>query len=82
MLQHGSHMVKEIRKIGNSQGIILDSAILESMNVRLGDQVSIEVHRGGTMTITPLHPVISDEQAANTAKEIIAQNDELFRRLS
>ncbi|MDP0492217.1 MAG: AbrB/MazE/SpoVT family DNA-binding domain-containing protein [Verrucomicrobiota bacterium JB023] len=75
-------MVKEIRKIGNSKGLIFDSAMLEAMHVDEGDQVNIEVHAGGAMTITPLRPRISAEEASSAAKEIITANSELFRRLS
>ncbi|MEM9481385.1 MAG: hypothetical protein AAGA58_17175 [Verrucomicrobiota bacterium] len=75
-------MVKEIRKIGNSRGIILDAAILEHMHVDVGDKVNVEIHSGGTLTITPESPRISAEEAGDAAREIIKNNDELFRRLS
>jgi len=76
-------MVKTISKIGNSRGLIFDNALLQLARLKEGDKVNVEVHSGGTITITPLErePIEADE-AAETAADIIAGNDELFRRLS
>ena len=75
-------MVKAITKIGNSQGIIFDSALLELAHLRVGDQVDVTVHEGGAITLTPLRPVINPEQAGPSARKLIETNSELFRRLS
>ena len=47
-------MIKTITKVGNSQGIIFDSALLELAHLKAGDEVNIEVHDGGTITLTPI----------------------------
>jgi antitoxin component of MazEF toxin-antitoxin module len=76
-------MIKTITKIGNSHGIIFDSALLQLAHLKAGDEVNVEVHSGGTITITPTDPtLIPPAAAAETAKRIIAKNNELFRRLS
>lgn len=75
-------MTKTISKIGNSQGIMFDSALMDLARIKVGDQVNVEVHAGGTITITPVHPVITPDKAAATAKRLIRKNSELFRRLS
>ncbi len=76
-------MVKTISKIGNSQGIIFDSALLQLARLKVGDEVNVEVHSGGTITIAPLNPsVIEAATAAETARRLIQKNSELFRRLS
>jgi len=49
-------MIKTISKIGNSQGIIFDSALLQLARLKVGDQVNVEVHSGGTITIAPMEP--------------------------
>ena len=36
-------MLKQITKVGNSQGLILDSALMELTGLRVGDQVNISV---------------------------------------
>ena len=75
-------MVKSITKIGNSQGIILDAPLMDMAHLKVGDEVNITIHEGGSIVITPTRPVISAEEAASTARELISKNDELFRRLS
>jgi antitoxin component of MazEF toxin-antitoxin module len=76
-------MIKTIAKIGNSQGIIFDSALLQLARLKLGDEVNVEVHHGGTITIAPVDPaVIETETAAGSARRLIQKNSELFRRLS
>lgn len=75
-------MTKTVTKIGNSQGIIFDSALLELAHLKTGDQVNITVHEGGAIVLTPLRPKISAQEAGETAKRLIGKNAELFRRLS
>ena len=76
-------MVKTISKIGNSQGIIFDSALLQLARLKVGDEVNVQVHAGGTITIAPMNPsVIEASTAAETAWRLIRKNSELLRRLS
>jgi antitoxin component of MazEF toxin-antitoxin module len=76
-------MIKTITKIGNSQGIIFDSALLQLARLKVGDEVNVEVHSGGSITIAPLEkPLINASMAAETARRLIQKNSELFRRLS
>jgi antitoxin component of MazEF toxin-antitoxin module len=75
-------MIKAITKIGNSQGIIFDSALMDIAHLKVGDEVNISVHEGGSIVITPIHPFIKPEAAAESATEWIGKNKELFRRLS
>ena len=75
-------MIKSITKIGNSQGIVFDAALMDLARLKVGDQVNVTVHEGGAIYLTPVRPVVSPEQAAASAKAIIAKNNELFRRLS
>ncbi len=76
-------MIKTITKIGNSQGLVFDSALLQLARLKVGDEVNVEVHAGGTITIVPLKSsTIEPDQAAETAARLIQKNNELFRRLS
>ncbi len=76
-------MVKTITKVGNSHGVIFDAALMDLAHLKMGDQINVEVHAGGTITMTPLRPpAISPERASATAKRLIKKNAELFRRLS
>lgn len=76
------YMIKTISKIGNSRGIILDSAILELANLKEGDKVNLTVHSSGTITLVPEVESIAPEDAKAAAKDIVQKNNELFRRLS
>ena len=51
-------MIKTISKIGNSQGLIFDAALLQLARLKVGDEVNVEVHAGGTITITPMAPAV------------------------
>ena len=75
-------MTKTITKIGNSQGLMFDSALMDLARLQVGDQVSISLHEGGSIVLTPVRPVITPEKAAAAAKRLIKKNAELFRRLS
>ena len=75
-------MIKTITKVGNSQGIMLDAAIMDLARLKVGDQVNLTVHEGGTIYLSPVNPAITPDEAAASAKAIIAKNRELFRRLS
>ncbi len=75
-------MIKTISKIGNSQGITFDAALMDMARLKVGDQVNVTVHEGGTITLTPVRPIIEPDEAAASAKAIINKNRELFRRLS
>ena len=75
-------MIKTITKIGNSQGLIFDNALLDMAHLKAGDQVNISVHEGGTVTLTPLRRAITAEDARDSARKLIRKNKEVFRRLA
>ncbi len=75
-------MTKTITKIGNSQGLMFDSALMDLARLKVGDQVSVTVHEGGSIVLTPVRPLITPVKAAATAKRLIRKNAALFRRLA
>lgn len=75
-------MTKTITKVGNSQGIIFDAPLMDLAHLKVGDQVSVTVHEGGSIVLTPVRTVIDAPRAAAAAKRLIRKNAELFRRLS
>ncbi len=75
-------MIKTITKIGNSQGIMLDAALMDLARLKVGDQVNLTVHEGGAIYLTPIHPVVAPDEAAASARRAVAKNRELFRRLA
>jgi antitoxin component of MazEF toxin-antitoxin module len=75
-------MTKTISKVGNSQGIIFDAALMDLARVKVGDQLTVTVHEGGAIVLTPVHPTVDPSKAAATAKRLIRKNSALFKRLS
>jgi len=75
-------MTKTISKLGNSQGLIFDSALMDLARLKIGDQVNVTVHEGGSIVVTPIRRFIDRTKAASTARRLIRKNSELFRRLS
>ncbi|HEY1892906.1 MAG TPA: hypothetical protein VGG52_00020 [Chthoniobacterales bacterium] len=75
-------MTKTISKIGNSQGIIFDAALMDLARVKVGDQMTVTVHEGGSIVLTPVRPVLDHAKAGGMAKQLIRKNAALFKRLS
>jgi len=75
-------MTKTITKVGNSQGIIFDAALMDLAHVKVGDKVNVTVHPSGSIVLTPIDPVIGPNTAAKTARRLIKKNATLFKRLS
>ena len=74
-------MTKTITKVGNSQGIIFEAALMELAHLKPGDAVNVEVHQGARITLTPLRPSIEPKRTVSTAKRLMRKNT-VFRRLS
>ncbi len=75
-------MTKTISKVGNSQGIIFDGALMDLARLKVGDKVTVTVHEGGSIILTPVRPTIDPKNAAATARQLIRKNSALFKRLS
>lgn len=75
-------MVKTITKIGNSQGIIFDAALMDLAHLQAGDQVNVEVHEGGTITLTPLRPRPSGEQVSDLIQATVKDYARTMKRLA
>lgn len=75
-------MTKTISKVGNSQGIIFDAALMDLARLKVGDQVTVTVHEGGSIVLTPIRPSIQPKEAATAARRLIKKNSVLFKRLS
>lgn len=75
-------MIKTITKIGNSQGITLDAAIMDLAHLKVGDRVNLEVHDGGTITLTPTRPVVTPEAATQTIRQVMHDYRRTMKRLA
>ena len=41
-------MIKTITRIGNSQGILFEAALLESVHLKRSDEMNVKVYEGGS----------------------------------
>ena len=75
-------MVKTITKIGNSQGVMFDSALMDLAHLKPGDQVNVEVHEGGTITLTPLRPKPSRQKVSQIIKTTMSDYARTMKKLA
>ena len=75
-------MIKTITQVGNSQGIILDSAILQLMRLKVGDEVNLEIHPGGTATIAPITSLPPKEEVTAVIKSTMMKYARTMKRLA
>ena len=63
-------MTKTITKVGNSQGIIFDAALMDLARIKVGDQVNITVvPESGAIVLMPLRPGPSKEEVGLIIKK-------------
>ncbi len=75
-------MIKTITKIGNSNGLIFDSALLQLAKLKPGDQVNVEVHSGGTITLTPMDGALTVEDVQETIDSVMDEYAETMKELA
>jgi antitoxin component of MazEF toxin-antitoxin module len=75
-------MIKTISKIGNSQGILFDAALLELVHLKRGDEVNVEVHEGGTITLTPIRPRPSRAEVSRVIKSTMKDYSRTMKKLA
>jgi len=75
-------MLKQITKVGNSQGLILDSALMELTGLRVGDQVDVTVAPGGSVVLTPIRKALPLEQVSATIRKTIKDYRKTLKKLA
>jgi antitoxin component of MazEF toxin-antitoxin module len=75
-------MIKRISKVGNSQGIIFDAALMELAHLKPGDKLNVEIHPGGTITLTPLHPRPTQQEISRTIKSTMKDYARTMKKLA
>lgn len=75
-------MIKYLSKVGNSYGLIFDSALRELSGLQPGDQVNVTVHEGGTITLTPMRKEASAGTVSATIKRTVKDYRKTLRRLA
>ena len=75
-------MIKTISKIGNSQGIILDSAILQLAHLNVGDEVNLEIHSGGTITVSKVKELPAPEEVTSLIQDTMKRYATTMKKLA
>lgn len=75
-------MIKQLKKVGNSNALILDKAILELVGLEESGEVKLTV-RDGAIIVTPANPRPVNRQAFEAALDrVVAERREVLRRLA
>ena len=75
-------MIKTITKVGNSQGIIFDAALMELAHLKAGDDLNVEVHEGGTLTLTPIRPRPPRQEVSKVIKSTMKDYARTMKKLA
>ena len=75
-------MTKTISRIGNSQGLMFDSALMDLARLKVGDQVSITVHEGGSIVLTPLRPKVSRAKVSRVIQATMRDYARTMKKLA
>lgn len=75
-------MIKQLTKVGNSQALILDKAILELVGLEENGEVQLTVDNG-SIIVTPANPKpIDDERFQACLDRVVKERREVLRRLA
>jgi antitoxin component of MazEF toxin-antitoxin module len=76
-------MTKTISKVGNSQGIIFDAALMDLARVKVGDQVNITVMPdSGAIVLMPLRQGPSRKEVSSVIKKTAKDYRKTLRKLA
>ena len=76
-------MTKTITKVGNSQGIIFDAALMDLARLKVGDQVNVTViPDSGAIMLMPLRPGPSKEEIKSVIKKTARDYRKTLRKLA
>lgn len=75
-------MLKQITKVGNSQGLILDSALMDLTGLRVGDQVNIAVAPGGAIILTPIRKAAPPGEVSATIRKTVKDYRKTLKKLA
>jgi len=76
-------MTKTISKIGNSQGLIFDAALMDLARLKVGDQVNVTVMPdSGAIVLMPLRKGPAREEVTSVIKKTAKDYRKTLRRLA
>lgn len=75
-------MIKQLRKVGNSNALILDKPILELLGLEEGGQVQLTI-QDGNLIVTPTNPEQVDPKNLQEKLDIIIKKrQKVLKRLA
>ncbi len=75
-------MIKQLRKVGNSNALILDKPILELLGLEEGGQVQLTI-QDGNLIVTPANPKFVDPGNIQQKLDyIMKKRQKVLRRLA
>ncbi len=75
-------MIKQLRKVGNSNALILDKPILELLGLDEDGQVQLTI-QDGNLIVTPTRPhPVSAELVREKLEYVIRKREDVLRRLA
>jgi len=76
-------MTKTISKVGNSQGIIFDTALMDLARIKVGDQVNVTVvPESGAIVVMPIRKGPSQKEIKSTIKKTAKDYRRTLRKLA
>jgi antitoxin component of MazEF toxin-antitoxin module len=75
-------VLKRITKVGNSQGLILDNALMDLTGLRVGDQVDVTVAPGGAVILTPIRKAPPREAVSATIRKTVRDYRKTLKKLA
>jgi antitoxin component of MazEF toxin-antitoxin module len=75
-------MIKQLRKVGNSNALILDKPILELLGLEEDGQVQLTI-QDGNLIVTPAHPrLVGREELAEKLDYVVRKRQAVLKRLA
>lgn len=75
-------MIKHIRKVGNSNALILDKPILELLGIEEDGQVQLTI-QDGLLIVAPAHPrQLTSDELQEHLDEVVRKRRGALRRLA
>lgn len=75
-------MVKTLRRVGNSNALLLDKPIMELLGMSEGSQVNLTV-TNGALVVTPVNPALVEADKFQAClDQVMKTRHDLLRKLS
>lgn len=75
-------MIKQLRKVGNSNALILDKPILEILGLEEGGQVQLTI-QDGHLIVSPAHPDrVAEGTIAEKLEYVVGKRKDVLRKLA